>query len=125
MFARRFIAGEPADADSQVLRALIAPHLGTEEPESRFAELIFEDGTADLYSDDEPGTGFMVSHVSGRRAWDLIARVAAAGEMALIAPGMPTLIFSEAARAQLPAELADDAVVVTSGADILRAIADG
>lgn len=125
VFAQRFVGGEPADADSQVLRALIAPHLGRVEPETRFAELIFEDGTADLYSDDEPGTGFMVNHVSGRRAWDLIARVAAAGEMALIAPGVPTLIFSEAARAHLPAELADEAVVVASGADILRAIADG
>lgn len=124
VYAQRFIDGEPADADSEVLRELIAPHVARVESETDFAELRFDDGTADFYGGDEPGTGFMVNHVSGQLAWDLVARVAATGGMALMAPGVPPLIFSEAERGHLPEDLDGEAVVVTSGADILRAFAE-
>ncbi|NTW42642.1 MAG: hypothetical protein HGA44_22690 [Cellulomonadaceae bacterium] len=68
VYAQRFVGGEPADADSDALREFIAPHIARIEPGTDFAQLSFDDGTADLYGVDEPGTGFMVNHVSGQRA---------------------------------------------------------
>lgn len=124
VYAQRFVDGEPADADSEVLRELLAPHVARVESDFGFAELRFDDGSLDFYGVDEPGSGFMVNHVSGQLSWDLIALVAARGDMALIAPGVPPMVFSEAARGNLPEGLDGEAVVVTSGADILRTIAE-
>ncbi len=124
VFAQRFVGGEPAEAENGVLSELLAPHLMRVESESDFAELHFDDGTADFSGVAAPGTGFMVNHVSGQLAWELFARMASAGDMALLAPGMPTLICSEEVREHLPEGLADDAVVLSSGADILRTFAN-
>ncbi|MBD7917174.1 hypothetical protein H9657_02630 [Cellulomonas sp. Sa3CUA2] len=120
VFAQRMVNGELAVTDSDALRALIDPYVKSTEPESDFAQLQFDDGTADLYGIGEPGSGFMVNHVSGRLAWDLIAKVAATGDMTLMAPGVPPMIFDESVRAHLPEGLGDEAVVVASGADIVR-----
>lgn len=119
---QRFVDGEPADATSAQLRDLIAPHVARREPNFDFAELHFDDGTADLYGIDNPGGGFMVNHVGGESAWHLVAAVAAAGSMTIIAPGVPAMIVSEAMRVDLPDDLAGDAVVVVTGADVLRTI---
>ncbi|GGC06028.1 hypothetical protein [Cellulomonas carbonis] len=124
VFAQRFVGGEPAEAENGVLSELLAPHLMRVESESDFAELHFDDGTADFYGVAEPGTGFMVNHVSGQLAWELFVRMASAGDMALMAPGVPTMIFSEEVRQHLPEGLAEDAVVLSSGADILRTFAN-
>ena len=124
VFAQRFVGGEPAEAENGVLSELLAPHLTRVESESDFAELHFDDGTADFYGLAEPGTGFMVNHVSGQLAWELFVRMASAGDMALMAPGVPTMIFSEEVRQHLPEGLAEDAVVLSSGADILRTFAN-
>lgn len=124
VYAQRFVNGEAAEADSDVLRTLIAPHVVRTEPEFDLAELHFDDGTADVHSIGEPGTGFMVDHVGGDLAWDLLAKVVEAGGMTLLPVGAPPMVFSEAMRAHLPQDLASEAVIVTSGADILRAIAE-
>ncbi|UZN04200.1 hypothetical protein [Cellulomonas sp. S1-8] len=123
VFVQRMVDGELAAADSAALSELIAPYVTTTDPAFDFAQLHFDDGTADLYGIGEPGKGFMVNHVSGRLAWDLVAAVAERGDMTLMAPGVPPLICSESTRAHLPEGLGDEAVVVTSGADILRAFA--
>ncbi|WP_188037173.1 hypothetical protein [Actinotalea sp. JY-7885] len=94
------------------------------EPEFDFAELGFEDGTADLYGIRDPGTGFMVNHVGGERAWDLLARVLEAGSMTLLPMGEPAIVWSEAVRAHLPDDFIARAVIVSSGADLRRAIAE-
>ncbi|MBF0689073.1 MAG: hypothetical protein IR158_15065 [Cellulomonas sp.] len=125
VFVQRMVDGELAVTDSDALRDLIAPHVKSTEPESDFALLQFDDGTADLYGIGEPGNGFMVNHVSGQQAWDLVAKLAATGDMTLMAPGVPPMICSEAARANLPEGVGESAVVVTSGADIQRTIAEG
>lgn len=123
VFVQRMVDGELAVADSQPLRELIEPHVTSTEPEFDFARLQFDDGTADLYGIGEPGSGFMVNHVTSQHAWDLIATVAARGDMTLMAPDVPPMICTESARAHLPEGLGDDAVVVTAGADILRTFA--
>lgn len=123
VYAQRFVRGEPAEVENGVLAELLAPHLMRVESESDFAELYFDDGTADFYGIAEPSRGFMVNHVSGQLAWELLARMASAGDMALMAPGVRTMIFCEEARQHLPEGLAEDAVVLSSGADILRTFA--
>lgn len=122
--AQRLVNGDTAEADSDVLRTLIAPHVVRTEPEFDFAELHFDDGAADVHGIDEPGTGFMVDHVSGDLAWDLLAKVVETGGMTLLPVGAPPMVFSEAMRAHLPHELAGEAVIVTSDADMLHTIAE-
>ena len=121
---QRFIDGEPAAAESEALRNLLAPYVARTEAEFDFAELHFDDGTTDLYGIGEPGTGFMVNHVGGESAWAVLAEVAAAGGMTILAPGVPPMIFSETMRSHLPGELADEAVVISSGAEVLRTIVE-
>lgn len=123
VFVQRMVNGELAAADSDVLRELIAPHVTSTEPESDYAQLRFDDGTADLYGYGDLGSGFMVNHVSGRLAWDLVATVATRCDMTLMAPGVAPMISSEPTRAHLPDGLGEEAVVVTSGAEILEVFA--
>lgn len=122
VYAQRFVDGEPVDEDSGLVRDLVAPHVARIESGSDFAELHFDDGTADFYGIANPGTGFMVNHISGDRAWDLLARVASGGDMVLMAPSVPPMIFNDAARRHLPVALQDEVVVLATGADILRTI---
>lgn len=124
VFVQRMVDGELAVADTGVLRELLDPHVKSTEPESDFALLQFDDGTADLYGVGELGNGFMVNQVSGRQAWDLVATLAARGGMTLMAPGVPPMILDESVRPHLPDGLGEEAVVVSSGADIARTLAD-
>lgn len=123
VFAQRMVNGELAVADSTALHELLAPHVSATEPESDFAQLRFDDGTADLYGIGDLGSGFMVNHVTGRTAWDLLATLATRGDLTLMAPDTPPMISTEATRAHLPAGLGEEAVVVTSGAEILEVFA--
>ena len=124
VFAQRMVDGELAVADSAVLHELLASHVVATEPASDYARLQLDDGTADLYGIGDLGSGFMVNHVTGRAAWDLLATLAVRGDLTLMAPDTPPMIVSEATRAHLPDGLGDEAVVVTSGSDILRVFAE-
>ncbi|WP_182113145.1 hypothetical protein [Actinotalea sp. JY-7876] len=120
VFVQRFVDGQPAQADSAALHALVAPHVLRTEPEFNFAELGFEDGTADLYGIGDLATGFMVNHVSGELAWDLFAQVLEVGSMTLLPMGVPAIVCSEAVRAHLPDDFIAGAVIVSSGAPLPR-----
>lgn len=120
--AQRFIDGDAAEADAPLLQAILAPYLGRTEPDADFCELTFADGTADLYGIDDLAQGFMVNHVSGRLAWDLLAELVTGGGLTLMPMDAPPLIAAEEQRTHLPEGFGDEAVVITSGADILREI---
>lgn len=124
VYVQRFVDGDSAPADTTLLRALLAPHVARTEPDSDFAQLGFDDGTADLYGIGDPGGGFMVNHVSGQQAWALLADVAVRAGMTVMPAGAAPMIATEAMRMHLPDGLAHDAVVVTSATDILRCIAE-
>ncbi|CAL8975310.1 hypothetical protein CELL_02017 [Cellulomonas sp. T2.31MG-18] len=122
---QRFVDGEAARADGTFVGALLAPHVARTDPNFDFAELRFDDGTADLYGIDDPGGGFMVNHVSSQQAWALLADVAVRAGMTVMPAGAAPMIATEAMRMHLPDGLAHQAVVVTSATDILRCLAEG
>lgn len=93
-----------------------------QDPVGGFAELTTGDGGADCYG---IGSGsLMVNHCTGAQIWDLLVAVAAAAGLTIIAHGLPTIVTDQAHLVDLPPALRDDAVVLTSGADLLRAIAN-
>jgi hypothetical protein len=66
--------------------------------------------------------GFMVNHVSGREAWDVLFAMASRAHLAILPVGCATVATSAADRAGLPPELMADAVVLRSGAELLASI---
>lgn len=108
-------AGGPAPAVG-----LFAPYVARQEEDFGFALLEFADGQADLYGTGDLGSGFMVNHVSGDAAWDFLVEVAREADLAILPPGCPTMVCREELGAHLPEELRGEAVVVTSGAQVLE-----
>jgi hypothetical protein len=64
----------------------------------------------------------MINHATGRAVWDLMFDVAVAGGYAVMPIGCPTCVTAPEQLAHLPVELREDAVLVRSGADLLRVI---
>jgi hypothetical protein len=120
VFLQRFQAAEAAEADHDVLSRLLQPYLIENGPGS--ADLLFGDGDAAIYGTDDLGSGFMVNHVSGRQAWDVLAAVACEVGLTILAVGCPAAVPSEDLIGDLPAELRQDAIVVRSGEDLIRMI---
>ncbi len=120
IFLQRFDSGAAASVDPRVVEDVLAPHLRDAPHGGKHLE--FSDGEAELYGADL-GTGFMVTHASGREVWDVLVEVADRAGFAIIPVGCPVATTSEHARRQLPPDLADGAVVVRSGAELLSSIA--
>ena len=120
MFLQRFRATEAAGADRDVLSRLLQPYLG--ENWTGSAVLQFGDGGAAIYGADDLASGFMVSHVSGRQALDVLVAVACQAGLTILAVGCPAAVPREDLIGDLPAELRQDAVVVRSGEDLVRVI---
>lgn len=120
VFLQGFRKGDPADADGEKLAALLRPYIV--ETQQGFCELRFDDGDAALYGLEDLASGFMVNHVSGQQAWDVLVTVARGADLAIMPVGCPVAVPTEALIGDLPEELQKEAVIVTSGADLLREI---
>lgn len=103
------------------MRSVLGPHIAREEPETSFAHVVFGDGTADVYLS---GDSMLANHVAGEQPWDLLVEGAKAAGWAIMPVGCPVLITDESDRVHLPDGLAEDAVRVLTGADILRLISE-
>jgi len=115
-----FRAEGGAEADRELLARLLQPYLVRIGPGS--TDLRFADGDAAIYGTDDLRSGFMVNHVSGRQAWDVLVAVARQAGLTILAVGCPAAVPSESLLTDLPAELRHDAVVVRSGEDLMRMI---
>ena len=120
IFLQRFRAGDAAPADATLIRTLLGPYVSERPPGS--VTLRLTDGEADLYGWDDLATAFMVNHVSGEQAYDVLFEVALRAGLAIMPVGCPTAVTSEETVADLPTELAGDVVVVRSGAELLSSI---
>ena len=119
IFLQGFRGGEAREIDPAPLRELIDPHVI--ERDEGFVRLRLADGGADVYGlDDE--TSLMVNHCTGRAIWDLLVEVARRADLVILAPGLPVVMTSERTRAELPRELAADAIVVERGDELRRSI---
>lgn len=101
------------------VREALRPFIEREEPEYKFLLVRCGDGTADVYLGDED---MMANHVSGEAPWGLLVEGARAAGWVVLPTGCSACITYEAQRAHLPEALAGDAVLVTTGAELLRAI---
>jgi hypothetical protein len=105
--------GRPREADDA-----LRPYVRVDS--AGHTKLITEDGEAEVYG---VGTDeLMLTHISGRRLWDVIVDVARAGDWAILPGDCPTCVPTADMIAHLPDELREDAVVVASGADVLDVI---
>lgn len=122
MFLQPFHHGDAGQADAALLLDLISPFIADREIGTPYAELRFVDGSADLYGLDDLGDGFMVNHISGENAWDVLVEVARRADLVIMPTGCPTLVCRAGLLAHLPEELRDETVVVSSGAHALTVV---
>lgn len=119
VFFQGFKGGDAAPGGGDTVRMLLEPHVMRSEPEHSFMRIDVEDGGADVYLGDDH---MMVNHAGGKATWDLLVRAAAAANWTILLPDGPPAITDESQLAELPAELAEEAIVVTTGTDLLRII---
>jgi hypothetical protein len=116
VFLQRF---GPGEADSEAVLAGLKPYLV--ESDQGF-DLRFDDGDAAIYGLDDPGSGFMVNHISGGQAWDVLVAVARRGGLAILPVGCPAAVTNEDQLSDLPDRLRENAKVVHTGEDLVRLI---
>lgn len=119
VFFQGFTGGDAAAGGGDDVQAMLAPYITLAEPEHSFVRIEVEDGGADVYLSDDH---MMVNHAGGTATWDLLVRAAIKANWTILLPGGPPAVTDESQRAQLPVELAEDAVLVTTGGDLLRLI---
>lgn len=122
IYLQRFRGGEACETDAQALEDVLAPHIAQRDDATGFALLRLPDGDAELYGVDDLASGFMINHASGLAVFDLIVDLARLADLAIMPVGCHAAVASAQALAELPLELAGDAVVVTSGTDLWRVV---
>lgn len=117
VFLFPFAGGDLGQADPARLADLLRPHLETDE--RGFTRLRFEDGGAQLFGTERLETGFSVNHADGLEVWDFLVDVARALDLAIVTPDCPVAVCRPELLDDIPSELREGAVVVTSGAELI------
>jgi hypothetical protein len=109
---------DDTSAVSDAVRTVLAPFITP--PEGTFAVINTNDGEADVYgiSTDH----LMINHAAGEHIWQVMVEIARAANMAIMPIGCPTCVVDKAMISSLPAELRQEAVVVSSGKELLTII---
>lgn len=105
----------PEDGSGARVRELLEPHIVSEDEWSLL--VAYGDGTARIYLD---GDGMMANHVSDNDPWELLVQCARSVNWVIMPVGCPWGLTDEGQRAHLPEDFGDDAVVVTTSADLVR-----
>ena len=123
VFLQRFEAGGAAPADASSLDEGLAPYVVEGDAGHADRYLRFSDGTADVFLVGEDWSdGFMVNHVSGREAWDVLFAVASRGHLAILPVGVPGGRHERRRPSRASGRAVADAVVLQSGAELLETI---
>jgi len=101
------------------MRRVLAPHIVREEPENSFVLVRHGDGEADIYLSPD---AMMANHVTGTDPWDLLVRGARAAGWVIMPVGCEVCITEESDRTHLPEGLHEEAILVSSGAELLRVV---
>lgn len=120
VFFQGFIAGEQSSGGGVRMREVLSPYAIAEEGASLRVRI--GDGEADLILSED---GMLASHVSGRDPWQLLYLGAKAANWVVLLLDGPTCLTAPGQREDLPDGLSDDAVLVESGEDLLKAINGG
>ena len=122
IFVQGFRAGKGLDVDADLIERRLTPHIVNRDDRFGYARLGFADGGADLYGMDDLASGFLLNHVSTTAVWDVILDLAREASLAIMPVGCPTVVATPEMLTHLPVELAPDAVVLRTGAEVLRLI---
>ena len=101
------------------MRAVLQPFVTREEPAHHFLLVQVGDGTADVYLD---GDNMMANRISGEDPWDLLVQGARAAGWVIVPVGCPVCLTDDDQRLDLPHDLLDDVVLVSTGAQLLQVI---
>jgi len=118
VFLQHFDGGAAADADEAAVLDVLGPLI--EERSDGWARLCTSDGGADVYGIDDPPSGLMVNHASGREIWNVLFKVGRAAGFAAMPVGRGTFVFSEKALFDLPDGVPEPTAILTSGDELLR-----
>ncbi len=120
---QNFRDGEAAAGDGAEVSLILAPLIV--DSDGNWARVSTEDGEAEVYGLDDPASGLMINHASGKAIWHVVFEVASRARFAVLPIGCPTCVPTAAMVHHLPRELADDALVIASGDELRRAIEAG
>jgi len=118
IFLQGFENGGRAPGMPEKANQVLQPYLQV-SPEG-FTRVITDDGDAEVYGVGTDGLTF--THASGRQVWKVMYEVARAGNWAIIPVGCPPCVPTPTMVAHLPDELRADALVVSSGDEVLAAV---
>ncbi|AYY11688.1 hypothetical protein EF847_02045 [Actinobacteria bacterium YIM 96077] len=119
IFLQRFTGGDVAPTGRVATVTVLERYLA-DPPAGGYTEIITRDGRADVYGLD--GDGLMINHAEGRDVFELMFQVSKAAGYVIMPVGSPTCVLDESMIPHLPEVLRHDAVVVSSGDDLLRVI---
>jgi hypothetical protein len=120
IFLQGFRGGEAEPGNGDAAMKLITPLIS--ERADGWARVVTNDGEADVFGIDQPSAGLMFNHVSGVAAWSLLFDVARVAGFTVMAVGCPSCVVSADMLRELPPELVADAIVISSGDDLLAAV---
>ena len=121
IFLQGFRDGNGADGDYEAANQVLARYLVNLDRRFDYA-LIRTPGGDEASVYGVGATELMVTHSTGGEIYDVLYAVAAAGRWAVMPVGCLTCVTSPDLLAELPDELRDQAIVVTSGDDIRRVV---
>ena len=117
VFFQGFVAGGSSGQGgpemAKVLRAYVAESRGS------FRRLRVGDGGADLYLSDD---GMIANHIEGHDVWDLLVRGAQAANWVILPMDCPVCLTAPGQLEQLPEELEEDTLWISTGAELRKLI---
>jgi len=115
-----FKGGEAAPGNPEAARRILEPYLAG-DPEEGYALVRTADGEADAYG--VGGDHLLFNHAGGEMIWQVMVDVAKAADWVIMPVGCPVCVMRKEMISELPPEMQDNAVVITSGAELQDAIA--
>ena len=121
VFLQGFRSEEAGSGDGVAVMGVLAPLI--ENTDGGYARIVVPGGQADVYGLEDPSSGLMVNRIAGSAAWDVLVEVAKAGGFCIMPAGCAVGVPKGVALDDLPFELRDNALAVTTGADLEQLIA--
>ncbi|GIH24013.1 hypothetical protein Aph01nite_23230 [Acrocarpospora phusangensis] len=118
VFLQRFRGGDAARVDGARLWELLQPCV-YEKNEDSVRIRTPDGGEADIHGRTE---GLMVTRFSAGEVTDLLVRLAHELDLVIMPQDLPALLVRESQRRHLPEDLAGDALVIETGADLTEAL---
>lgn len=112
-----FIVGDSSGTGGARMREAVAPHVVAQSGSK--LHIRCGDGEADLYVSEG---GMMANHILGRDPWQLLVAGARSANWVILALDRPVCLTAQSQRTELPDGLAGDAILVRSGAELLRVV---